>query len=65
MSEVFQSLAERHEIPLYPFFLDGVAGEPSLNQPDQLHPLPEGVAVIVERILPLVIDWLGSTSGRN
>ncbi len=64
-SQVFQDLAERHEIPLYPFFLDGVAGEPSLNQPDQLHPLPEGVAVIVERILPLVTDWLGATSGEN
>lgn len=64
-AQVFQSLAERHEIPLYPFFLDGVAGQPSLNQPDQLHPLPEGVAVIVERILPVVIDWLGSTSNQN
>ena len=57
-AKVFQDLAERHDIPLYPFFLDGVAGEPSLNQPDQLHPLPEGVAVIVERILPVVKGWL-------
>lgn len=55
---VFHDLASTHDIPLYPFFLDGVAGEPSLNQPDQLHPLPEGVAVIVERIMPLVTAWL-------
>ena len=55
---VFEDLAATHEIPLYPFFLDGVAGEPSLNQPDQLHPLPEGIAVIVERILPTVTAWL-------
>lgn len=61
-AEVFQNLAERHAIPLYPFFLDGVAGDPSLNQPDQLHPLPEGVAVIVERISPMVSDWLDSVA---
>ncbi len=64
-SDIFQSLAERHDIPLYPFFLDGVAGEPALNQPDQLHPLPEGVAVIVERILPDVTDWLEANGGRK
>ena len=59
---VFEDLATTHDIPLYPFFLDGVAGEPSLNQPDQLHPLPEGVAVIVERILPTVTGWLGQNN---
>ena len=57
-AEVFVDLAEIHDIPLYPFFLDGVAGEPSLNQPDQIHPSPEGVSVIVERITPLVSSWL-------
>ncbi|MGH1481947.1 MAG: arylesterase [Geminicoccales bacterium] len=57
-AQVFRDLAELHDIPLYPFFLEGVAGEPSLNQPDQLHPLPEGVTVIVERIMPFVTAWL-------
>lgn len=61
-AKAFQDLAERHAVPLYPFFLEGVAGEPSLNQPDQLHPLPEGVAMIVERILPLVTTWLDDMS---
>lgn len=61
-AKVFRDLAERHAVPLYPFFLDGVADEPSLNQPDQLHPLPEGVAVIVERILPTVTAWLDDVS---
>ena len=60
---VFKELSERHDIPLYPFFLDGVAGEPELNQPDQLHPLPKGVAVIVERILPTVTNWLDASPG--
>ncbi|MGI9510936.1 MAG: arylesterase [Geminicoccaceae bacterium] len=62
-AKVFEDLAERHDIPLYPFFLDGVAGERELNQPDQLHPLPEGVAVIVERIMPTVTAWLDASGG--
>ena len=41
-------------MPLYPFFLDGVAAKPELNQADGIHPSPAGVAVIVERILPQV-----------
>jgi acyl-CoA thioesterase I len=55
---VFPQVAERHAVPLYPFFLDGVAGNPELNQPDGIHPTAEGIAVIVERILPTVTDWL-------
>jgi len=50
--KVFPRLAERHEVAFYPFFLDGVALEPSLNQPDGIHPNAAGVAVIVERIAP-------------
>ncbi len=61
-AHVFEDLAQTHDIPLYPFFLDGVAGVPALNQPDQLHPSPEGVAVIVERITPLVTRWLNGRS---
>ncbi len=61
-AQVFHDLADLHDIPLYPFFLDGVAGEPSLNQPDQIHPLPEGIAVIVERITPLITTWLDEVS---
>lgn len=57
-SKVYQDLTERHAIPLYPFFLDGVAAKPSLNQPDQIHPNAAGVQVIVERILPTVTAWL-------
>jgi acyl-CoA thioesterase-1 len=55
---VFPEIAERHDVPLYPFFLDGVAGDPDLNQPDGIHPTAEGIEVIVERILPTVTDWL-------
>ena len=53
---VFPRLAEKHDVPLYPFFLEGVALNPELNQSDGIHPNARGVAVIVERILPYVID---------
>jgi len=48
------ALAKRYGAVLYPFFLDGVALDPALNQPDLIHPNAAGVAVIVERILPYV-----------
>jgi len=51
---LYPALAEKYDIPLYPFFLEGIAGERKLNLPDGLHPNPGGVAIIVERILPAV-----------
>jgi acyl-CoA thioesterase-1 len=60
---VFPRLAERHDVPLYPFFLEGVAAEPDLNQPDGIHPNAAGVEVIVEQILPTVERWLDETYG--
>jgi acyl-CoA thioesterase-1 len=51
---LFRKLADKHGVPLYPFFLDGVAQDPALNQPDGIHPNARGVDVIVERILPFV-----------
>ena len=53
---IYPTLAERHKVDLYGFFLDGVAAERSLNQADGLHPTAEGVAKIVARILPKVED---------
>ena len=58
---VFSTVAERHDVPLYPFFLDGVAANPELNQGDGIHPTAAGIAVIVERILPTVTRWLEQT----
>ena len=55
---IYPALAKAHHVALYPFFLDGVAGDPKLNQPDGLHPKAEGVEVIVERILPSVEEIL-------
>lgn len=50
----YQRLAREHDVVFYPFFLEGVAGEAALNQPDGIHPNGRGVAVMVERIMPSV-----------
>jgi len=51
---MYPDLATRHHVALYPFFLDGVATDLTLNQADGIHPNPAGVAVIVKRMLPAV-----------
>src|SRR5690606_2957980 len=51
---LYPDMAKKHGVPLYPFFLDGVAGDPRLNQRDGIHPNKEGVAQIVKRIAPHV-----------
>lgn len=62
---IFPDLAEKYDAPLYPFFLDGVAAERHLNLPDGIHPTEEGVAVIVERILPLVEQLIEGPSDET
>ena len=49
---IYSDLAARNDLLLYPFFLDGVAADPKLNQRDGLHPTAAGVDAIVARILP-------------
>ncbi len=55
---IFSDLARIHNVPLYPFVLDGVIQKPALQLPDGLHPNAQGVAVIVERMLPVVSQAL-------
>ena len=57
---VFPRLAEKHDVPLYSFFLEGVAGIPELNQRDGIHPSAAGIERIVEGILPTVEEWLAA-----
>ena len=51
---IYPELSKAFGVPLYPFFLEGVAAEAKLNQADGIHPNPKGVDVVVERILPFV-----------
>src|SRR6185369_3225013 len=51
---IYPRLAKDYNVLFYPFFLDGVALKPKLNQADGMHPNPAGVKVMVARILPYV-----------
>ncbi|MBU8540718.1 arylesterase [Roseomonas tokyonensis] len=52
---VFSDLAEaRPDMVFYPFLLEGVAGDPALNQADRIHPNPRGAQVLAERMLPAI-----------
>jgi acyl-CoA thioesterase-1 len=49
--ETFPDLAKRYNLPLIPFFLDGVGGKPSLNLPDGIHPTPDGYVYVVQNVM--------------
>lgn len=51
---VFPELAKKYDVPLIPFFLEGVAGQPRLQLEDGMHPNPEGVDVMVENAMPVI-----------
>lgn len=59
---MYPALAEQHHVLFYPFFLDGVALDPKLNQADLMHPNAQGVDAIVARILPLVEKLVAEAS---
>ena len=52
--KLYPELAARHGATLYPFFLDGVAGQRGMVQGDAMHPTFAGVKTIVTRIVPTV-----------
>ncbi len=64
-NSIYPNLADAHNVLLYPFFLDGVAGSPRLNQPDGLHPTAAGVDEIVARILPSVEKLIADIEARR
>ncbi|MBX2856241.1 MAG: arylesterase [Rhodobacteraceae bacterium] len=53
---IYPDLAAKYEVPLYPFFLDGLIGETGLFQSDGIHPNKQGVAKLVETIGPSVLE---------
>jgi acyl-CoA thioesterase-1 len=62
---IYPELSKSFGVPLYPFFLEGVAADAKLNQADGLHPTEEGVDVIVKNILPMVEALLGTLSAQR
>lgn len=55
---IYADLAQLDGVTFYPFFLEGVAARPELNQPDGLHPTAKGVDEIVRRLVPVVAAML-------
>ncbi|MCP5083729.1 MAG: arylesterase [Alphaproteobacteria bacterium] len=51
---MYAELAKQHGVALYPFFLEGVAARPELNQADGMHPNRKGIDIIVRNIVPHV-----------
>jgi len=62
---IYPDLAKSHGLLLYPFLLDGVALDPSLNLPDGIHPTAEGVRRIAARLLPSVDALIAQVRQRR
>jgi acyl-CoA thioesterase-1 len=62
---IYPELAAAHGALLYPFFLDGVATDPALNQGDGIHPNAAGVDAIVRGIAPKVEELIGAVRRQN
>jgi acyl-CoA thioesterase I len=62
---IFPDLAQKYHIPLYPFFLKGVANEPNLQLGDGMHPNDKGVGIMVASILPTVESFLRAVSTQR
>jgi len=62
---IYPELAAKYGVLLYPFFLDGVAANLSLTQPDGMHPNATGVGIIVGRILPQVQDLIAQVRAQK
>jgi acyl-CoA thioesterase-1 len=63
-NSIFPELAAAHDVVFYPFFLDGVAADATLNQRDGMHPNAAGVDTIVARILPKVEELIARVRAR-
>lgn len=56
---VFPAAARAHDVPLYPFLLEGVALNPMLSLPDRIHPNARGIEIVARNLAPRVIAALG------
>jgi acyl-CoA thioesterase-1 len=57
-SNLFPTLSDQYDIPLIPFLLEGVGGNPEMNLPDRIHPNPKGhkliCKLVYESLLPII-----------
>jgi acyl-CoA thioesterase-1 len=64
-NSIYPDLAKKFDVPLYPFFLDGVAADAKLNQADGIHPTAKGVDIIVGNMMPTVEAFLRNISEQR
>ena len=57
---IYRELAEKHSLPLYPFFLDGVAAAPAMQLDDGMHPNGSGTKLMAEKFFPVFETFLKS-----
>lgn len=56
--DIFPELAEKEDLPLIPFLLEGVAGIPELNQGDGIHPTKKGQQLVAENVWEVLVEVL-------
>ena len=59
---IYEKLAQKHQVPLYAFFLDGVVMDASLKLEDGMHPNSKGVDVMVQKMEPAVTNFIRTIS---
>ncbi len=64
-NSIYPDLAKQFDVPLYPFFLEGVAADAKLNQADGIHPTAAGIDIIVGRIMPAVEAFIGTIAEQR
>ncbi len=62
---IYPALAKRFDVPLYPFFLDGIIGDAAQHLSDGIHPNARGVDTVVAHILPSVDALLKGVGGKG
>lgn len=62
---IYPRLAEKYDLPLYPFVLDGVITDRSLLLEDGMHPNTKGLEIMAERMLPLAESWVEGIKGQS
>ena len=62
---IYPRLAEKYGAALYPFFLDGVAGDSKLVLEDGMHPSAKGIDIMVERVLPMLEKLIAANTDNS
>lgn len=64
-NEIYPRLAKKYDLPLYPFFLDGVVLDQTLQLEDRMHPNAKGIGIMVERTLPIVEEFVNAIGAQK